>query len=507
MAVVSGLERRVAAALRRSGNTGSHKTLVVAVSGGPDSLALLYSLHRLKPPLRPRLHVAHLNHNFRGDEADEDARFVSAVARELGLPATVEKQDPVQYQRERGISSFEQAAREIRYEFLSKVAEDVGAPVVALGHTADDQAETVMLHVLRGSGLHGLTGMAEFSPWPWPRSGNPLQLFRPLLGVTKVDTVAYCRELNRDFREDSGNYLPEFTRNRVRQHLLPLLASEYNPQVRESLLRLARTARLDLEYLESETSRAWSRIASEGDGGISFNLAALAALHPALQRMLLRRGYAALTGDARRLRESHLAAMAEMVTEKRTGRMVSLPRGVRLHRAQDYLLLSRDENLPCPMPLLPEEQALSLPPADGQELVTSSGGWRVTLRVAESPEIPFEKGDQGTPLGRGGPSRILPPDLVWSAWLDRTALGGRLLVRTRRPGDRFQPLGMSQAKKLQDIFTDIKVPRAWRDRVPLLVSDRGIAWVVGYRIADWAAVSVAGSPGRPAVWVQFEAQG
>ena len=506
MAVDAGLERRVAAALRRSGYTGSHKTLVVAVSGGPDSLALLYSLHRLKAPLRPRLHVAHLNHNFRGEEADEDARFVASVARELDLPATVEKQDPVQDQRERGISSFEQAAREIRYAFLSRGAEDVGAPAVAVGHTADDQAETVMLHVMRGSGLHGLAGMAELSPWPWPGAGDQLRLFRPLLGVTKADTLAYCRELNRDFREDSGNYMPEFTRNRVRQHLMPLLASEYNPQIRESLLRLARTATLDLEYLESEASQVWSRIAVEVDGGVRFNLAALAALHPALQRMLLRRGYSELTGDARRLRESHLAAMTEMVSEKGTGRVVSLPRGLRLHRSYDYLLLSRDESLPCLLPLLPGEHALTLPPAEGQESVSAAGGWRVTLRVAESNKVSFEKGDQATPVAKGGRAGILPSDLVWYAWLDRAALGGQLLVRTRRPGDRFRPLGMSQAKKLQDFFTGIKVPRAWRDRVPLLVSDQGIAWVVGYRIADWAAVQVEGSPVQPAVRGTFEAQ-
>ncbi len=167
MAGVASLERQVAAALRRRGFSGNDSILVVGVSGGADSSALLYSLHRLQKSHRLGLHVAHLNHDFRGDEADEDASFVAAMANELDLPATVEKQDPVEYQRDRPISSFEQLAREMRYAFMARVANDVGASAVAVGHTADDQAETVLQHVLRGSGLHGGCTLL-----PWPREGQ-----------------------------------------------------------------------------------------------------------------------------------------------------------------------------------------------------------------------------------------------------------------------------------------------------------------------------------------------
>jgi tRNA(Ile)-lysidine synthetase-like protein len=176
MAVSARLERLVAAALGRAGYSGNNTTLVVAVSGGPDSSALLYCLHRLGERHRLRLHVAHLNHDFRGEEAEADARFVTALAQELGLPVTVAKRDPVEYQRSASggrISSFEQAARELRYAFLADVATDAGAAAVALGHTADDLAETVLLHLLRGSGLHGLRGMAELAPWPWPVASPP----------------------------------------------------------------------------------------------------------------------------------------------------------------------------------------------------------------------------------------------------------------------------------------------------------------------------------------------
>ena len=184
MANAAELERKVAAALRRAGYSNTGVTLVVGVSGGPDSCALLYSLDRLKDAHGLSLHVAHLNHNFRGQEAEDDAVFVAEIAKELGLPVTVVKEDPHEYQRERGISSFEQGAREMRYAFMARVTQDAGAKAATVGHTADDLAETVMLHVLRGSGLYGLRGMGEVSYWPLPVDVAGLKLFRSLLEVT-----------------------------------------------------------------------------------------------------------------------------------------------------------------------------------------------------------------------------------------------------------------------------------------------------------------------------------
>ena len=236
---------------------------MVAASGGPDSTALLRCLHRLRDEHGLTLHVAHLNHDFRGAEADHDAAFVQRLADGLGLPCSIDKQDPIAYQRERGVSSFEQAAREMRYAFLSSVAVSVGAAAIALGHTADDQAETVLLHLLRGSGLHGLRGMAEVAEWPWPEPKRGHLLFRPLLDVTKSETAAYCRALGQSYRQDSGNYMWRFTRNKVRLDLMPKLAREYNPRVREALARLSRAAADEVDYIEGELSRHWPELATE----------------------------------------------------------------------------------------------------------------------------------------------------------------------------------------------------------------------------------------------------
>ena len=174
------LEDILRKALHRTGfNRGA--TLVVACSGGPDSTALLHALLALRPAMSLNLHVAHLNHDFRGQEAEDDAAFVGEMAANLGLPSTIDEADPIAYQRERGISSFEEAAREVRYRFLTNLANGINADAIALGHTADDQAETILMHVIRGAGLPGLRGMQELTPWRDTPKDEPAILFRPLL--------------------------------------------------------------------------------------------------------------------------------------------------------------------------------------------------------------------------------------------------------------------------------------------------------------------------------------
>ena len=488
MSVSSRVESQAAAALVRAGFSGNESLLVVGVSGGPDSSALLHCLSRLSRQHGLALHAAHLNHDFRGEEAEEDARFAAALACGLGIRATVEQRDVTDHQKQRRISSFEQAARELRYSFLAEVAEETGASAVAVGHTSDDLAETVSLHILRGSGTQGLRGMSERSPWPFPGKDSGLSLFRPLLNVTRTDTEGYCRELGQEYREDTGNLLYRFTRNRVRHNLIPLLAAEYNPQVRESLVRLSRTAALESDYLAAEVERVWPQVTEQEEDGVVFDRAALTALHPALQKLLFRKAYACLVGDARRLGERHLEAMAELAQSAKSGRRVDLPNGLRLQRSYDSLRLSRVTGGACSFPELQGAYRLDVPSLDAGQAVHQVGPWRVILRRDMSfvPEV-------------GGQ----PDSGPWTAHFDPGALEQPLEVRTRRPGDRIQPLGMSGEKKLQDFFSDARVPREWRDRVPLLVTRRGVAWGVGYRIAEGAR----GKAGGGALRVSFEEAG
>ena len=200
--------------------------------------------------------------------------------------------------------------------------------------------------------------------------------------------------------------------------------------------------------------------------------------------------------------------MAELVSGRATLGTVELPQGARLIRVYDRLILSRETELSCPLPVFQGEHPLALPSEAGSEVAVSVAGWQVTMWAGIPPE---GLGGQGSPWGR--PEQFDRPSAIpdepdssfkWSAWLDRESLGEELSLRTRLPGDRFQPLGMSWEKKLQDFFTDAKVPRTWRDRMPLLLSQRGIAWVAGHRIADWAAIKTGELVSRPAVWIEIK---
>ncbi len=454
------LEAVLRKALRRA-EVPPGATLVVACSGGPDSTALLHTLLALQPATRLNLHVAHLNHDFRGQEAEDDAEFVATMAEKLSLPSTVEEADPIAYQRERGISSFEEAAREVRYRFLTNLANRIDAHSIALGHTADDQAETILMHLIRGAGLPGLRGMQALTPWQDAPNAEAATLFRPLLQASRQDTRAYCLERDIPFREDSTNRSVRFTRNRIRLRLMPTL-KEYNPQVRDALIRIGRAATESLEFLDEHLEALWPQISSTDAGNVTLDAASLRSVHPTLRAMALRRAYVHAHGSIRRLSESHVRAMLSL-TEAPAGKTVHLPGGLAAASTRDRLIIG---------PMQPSENThdahefeypLNVPGA------TRIPGWLITAEPT--------------------PDTVDPRSLSASeAIFDADKLGNCLVVRNRRPGDRIQPLGMSGRKKLKDLFIDLKIPRSLRSYTPLLVSEKGVLWVFPYRTSELARV-------------------
>ncbi len=436
-------------------------TLVVACSGGPDSTALLRALLAIQPTTQMRLHVAHLNHDFRGQEAEDDAEFVSAMAEDLGLPSTVDEADPMAYQRERAISSFEEAAREVRYRFLTNLANRLGAHSIALGHTADDQAETILMHLIRGAGLPGLRGMQELTTWRDGPNGRSALLFRPLLQASRHETRAYCVEQGIPFREDSTNRSPRFTRNRIRLQLMPTLG-EYNPQVREALIRIGRAATEGVDYLEHELEGLWPEISSTDGESITLDRSRLNALHPALRGMVLRRAFVHVNGSIRRLSETHVKAM-QGLAEATSGKSVNLPGGQVIRSTHDRLIIGPLE-APAGTHETPNyEYHLTIPGT------TRIPGWLITAIPA--------------------PSDLEPKSLGCSeAIFDVDKIGKRLVVRNRRTGDYIQPLGMSGRKNLKNFFIDLKIPREIRSSTPLLVSEKGVLWVYPYRTSELARI-------------------
>lgn len=470
-------------------------TVVVAVSGGPDSTCLLDALVdiRERPGAGFGLHAAHLIHDFRGQEKYDDADFVQDICERSGLDLTVEEVDVAAYQRQQGVSSFEQAARDLRYEFLARVAKTTGAKYVAVAHTADDLAETVLLHIARGTGMHGLRGMDEVGAWPYPASGGGPEVWRPLLGVRRADTVEYCRQRGPGYRDDTTNYMEDFARNRVRMNLMPALAQQLNPRIVDAFGRLARTARDQLDFLEACVDEQWPAVAGgvpTQHGVVRLRRDKLAELHHALRALILRRAWVAATGDGKRLTEAHVQRIMAIAGGKASGKTVALPGGYVARAAANWLEILRpglaDD---CPFPDPFGEFRITLPWGPIAVGVTKRGGWEVTARSVRLPA--------GASLDTGDGMQ---------AYLAPHALSEGADVRTWEAGDRIQTLGMSGRRKLQDLFTDSGVPRDWRGRMPLVVTPSGIAWAVGLRIADWAAVETSPDGEADAVLMQFSCE-
>ena len=466
--VVDRVHGEVEAALR--GAAGGASSLVVAVSGGPDSMALLHALLHLRGRLGLSLRGAHLDHGLRGDAGAADAAFVVDVFDAAGVPYDVEKAEVGTYRAAHRLS-LEQAARDVRYAFLARVYREHGADAVALGHTADDQVETILMHIVRGSGLTGLRGMEASSTRRV--GGTEVRFVRPLLGLPRSDTEAHCRALGLRPRTDESNRSPEFTRNRIRTELLPLL-EELNPSVRDALLRLSTAAARELAWLDKETGRVWEDIAEMRENRVALDRRAFGRLPMALRTHLLRRSVTAVKGDLEGIHLRHVDDMTRLL-DGPAGRAIDLPGGLRFHVGYGEAVVARADVELCPLPRLDGEHTLTAP---GE---TRVGGWLVSVGMVDNPgaDALRDAGDGCGASFHGIPVPRLSPG----------AISGGIVLRARRPGDRFHPLGAPGSKKLKDFMVDAKVPASWRDRIPLLVTPRGIAWVAGWRIAEWCRVT------------------
>ena len=476
-AAVDALERRVSGDLGEYGLAG--RKLLVAVSGGPDSMALLHALWRLGDEHRLTLYGAHLNHLLRGEESDADAKFVADTFRRLGIDYTLDSADVAEYRRRHRLS-LEDAARRVRYAFLADAASRHDADAISLGHTADDQAETVLMHIIRGSGLDGLRGMQSLDRRQV--SGKSVTLFRPLLNSSRAETQAYCDALELQPRIDVSNSSPEFLRNRIRLELVPLL-EQLNPSIQPALIRLAKNATQDSEFIRERSDDVWrdvTQLRRSADGeALILDTLRLVEEHPALQSAVLRRGVGVVGGEAM---QRHVLDMMRLMGGA-PGKTLDLPGS--LIFATDYgtaLIGSADAvgAMFSTLPTLEGEYAVAVP---GE---TDAGAWLVHASVQHyvdgSAVTDTYRRDSDSRSGHPGKSTT-------GDAMDMDSVGGSLRIRGRRPGDRFQPLGMEQSKSLREFMIDARIPRRWRDGLPLLVSERGIMCVPGWRIAHWARVT------------------
>ncbi len=460
----------------------SPDALVVAVSGGQDSVCMLDVLGRLRERLGLDLHVAHLNHMFRGAQSAAEAEYVRDLAGRMGLPATVAAIDVPSY-RARHRLAKQVAARYARYQFLAGVAGQVGAEQVAVGHTADDAVETFLLNLLRGSGLSGLRGMpprremtrAQLGPpleggdWhtdevPLPEGRLP-EVVRPILDLFRAETEGYCWSRGLSFRRDPSNLDMAYRRNWVRAKLLPSL-EQYAPGVKDRLRNAGELLADDHAVVVCVVERLWAEMARVEEGKVGFDLESWGQLETALQRHLLRRAMETLAGSLEGFSRVHVDAAEAAIRRGAVGARVDLPGGVVLEKGYtSFWLVGPSAPFPAgvnapstPVPF-PVPGTVALPGGILESSLADVAG-------AEPQRNEYCCGSR------------------WEACLDAARVGPSLAVRRRRPGDRFVPLGMDQAKKLHDFLIDEKVPRGERDRIPLVATPTDIVWVVGHRIDD-----------------------
>jgi tRNA(Ile)-lysidine synthase len=436
--------------------------VLVAVSGGPDSVCLLHILSALRHELDIELHIAHLDHQLRGKESAADAAYVATLARKLGIPAAIESRNVKAYRKEHRLS-LEEAAREVRYAFLAETACKAGAARVAVGHTASDNVETILMHLVRGSGTRGLQGLQPLHSW---KSGaTSLTIIRPLLETTREETAAYCRRHRLNPCTDSTNLSPELFRNRVRHELLPLL-NKYNPRIAEALQRTARIAADDLDFIDKEVARQQKAITCREGDAVMLDKPQFLARPAAIQRYLLRAAIESLLGDLKDIEAGHIEGVLAAL-EKPAGRVISLPEGIKFTIEYDRYILAPDTASTCPLPALEKESPLKIP---GRTSIPG-GEMAASLTTPDKAQGEYSKADEFT------------------AFFDFDKTGDVLTVRRRLKGDKFQPLGLKSPKKLNVFMIDARIPRAWRERIPLVTAPERIIWVTGWRIDEQVKVT------------------
>jgi tRNA(Ile)-lysidine synthase len=420
--------------------------VVVAVSGGADSMALLFALFQLRSIYNMTLIVAHVNHQLREEEAGQDALFVEQQAARLGLPFHQTCVDVKALQQSSGIS-VQQAARHLRYRFLYALHQALNVTRIALGHTADDQAETLLMRLVRGSGPAGFAGI------PVVR----LPFIRPLITVARPAIYSYLQSEHCPWVDDSSNARMIYLRNRVRLDLLPKL-QQYNPRIVRRLNELADMLRADSQVLEQQVDEwALQTLAWQARSRVEIYCRLFGLAPIAIQRRLLRRVIEALAASPEAVGFRHLERLRQFIISGKQGRRCSLPGEIGTERRAETILLwnaSRYPAVPC---------ILALPVPGKVDIIPLN--IRLTADVLPKP----------CQLGRMSPQ--------W-ALLDLDRIVCPLQVRFRQSGDRFYPLGAPGSKKLQDFFVDARIPRGERQYVPLVVSNREIVWVVGHRIAE-----------------------
>lgn len=424
--------------------------VLVAFSGGPDSSCLLHILLSLREELGIDLYSAHLNHQIRGIDAHKDALFAYRESKAMGIPCFLYSVDVPELAKKERLS-VEEAAREARYKILFELKEMLAIDKIATAHNLDDQAETVLMRIMRGTGLNGLKGMAY---------KRPDGLIRPLMDIKRYEIEDYCEKNKINVTIDQTNEEDEYTRNKIRLHLLPYIEEDYSSNIKDILSRMANSLREDSEYIDSIAKDLYDDLGQDyKNHARKFEVEAIENIPLPILKRIIREAYADLSGSAEGLEAIHMDDAIRLIKNPKTDLMMNMPKGIIVEKKGYNLYVT---NKPLEKEVVSFEYHIKL----NSVIEVPELGIKIEARVMSKERC-----------------KLLTSSSQTKAF-DLSKIEGDLKVRVRKPGDRIKPLGLGGTKKLKDLFIDKKVPRDARDRIPIIADNSKILWVVGHEMAD-----------------------
>ncbi|MEA4828911.1 tRNA lysidine(34) synthetase TilS [Romboutsia lituseburensis] len=421
--------------------------IVLGLSGGPDSVCLLHILYRLKEKMNIEVYAAHLNHQIRGLEAQKDALYISQICEDLGITSFVKAINVPEYCKEQGVS-LEEGARTLRYEMFEEIKQKTKSNKIAIGHNRNDQAETVLMRIMRGTGLQGLRGIEYI---------RDNEIIRPILDIERSEIEAYCEKYELNPRIDKTNLESIYTRNKIRLELIPYMKDNFNPNVIESIVRMTNSLKSDSDYIDLEAEKSFKEVSTLKEDSVEISLPKYSNLHNAIKVRVLRRGIKHIIGDTNFVDQKHIEDIIELECESKLNKMLNLPRGIFAYRRKNIIILTTKE-------IVSEE-------IDFCYNIPSNG----FIKIKE--------------LNLVLETQKMSIDRYKSIKLDKTSKGfdfdkikGGIVVRSRKQGDKIKLAGGS--KKVKDLFIDLKIPREDRCKVPVITDDEGILCVGDYKTSE-----------------------
>ncbi|UZW14034.1 tRNA lysidine(34) synthetase TilS [Clostridium pasteurianum] len=421
--------------------------VIVAVSGGPDSMCLLHVLNRIKDKLNIKIIAAHVNHCLRGNESDEDEVYVKEFCSKLNIDFYSTRVDINRFSKEKGLSS-EMAGRAARYEFFENIKSKVGAQKIAIAHNANDQAETILMRIMRGTGIAGIVGIKPVRD----------KIFvRPLIKIGREEIESYCKKEHINPRIDNTNLTNIYSRNKVRLELIPYIKRNFNEDIITTLNRLSDTVNVDNDYLEYISLQKYKLFCDEKKDEIIIHKEAFLE-HKAIITRIIRKSICYLLNNTYNFEKKHILDIINLQLHK-TGTNLDLPKNIKVYNNYgDISIYFKNEKI-----INKDNNEYEL--FTGKNIIQSKKIIITIKTLSKNNRVNFKENN-------------------FIKYFDYYKIKDKIILRYRKKGDKFIPIGMSGNKKLKDMFIDMKIEKSLRDKIPLICFGSEIAWIVGYRVSD-----------------------